>query len=273
MLAELLHQLVGHGLLPLEPVRLPERGDVEPAVVLHSAGDHLRRVPDVPVHQLQGGAEGAHLLEDRARRVLRHRDVGLQARRRGVRGRGGACVPRRGEGNGLEAQLPRPGDGRREPAGLEAAGGVLPFVLEPEALHAQGPAQAIGLEERGQPFAQREAERRVSHGEHLRVPPDGGRPAHQGRRREPAPQVPELVAGQERLRAAGGGAPGLFRVPVRRPALPAFQVGDAGGRQVVTEDRHDLSPHGPTATLAPGHRPPAQAPRHRRCGRCADRVA
>ena len=66
---ELLHQLVPHRLLPFHPVRLLERGEVEPTVLLHPLAHHLAAVADQAVEQLEVGAEGRDLLEDRRRSV------------------------------------------------------------------------------------------------------------------------------------------------------------------------------------------------------------
>ncbi len=144
--AELLGDLQAHRLLALDPVRLLERRDVEPAVAGGDGpGDHRAGVADQPGDDGGAGAGGQRLGPGHRRRAGRHRDGHGQPGPPPVRrpGRAGVAVRRQGDVPG--AELAGPGRADRGTAGLEAAGRVQPLVLDQ---HAAGRGRAAACRPR-----------------------------------------------------------------------------------------------------------------------------
>ncbi len=140
--AELLDELVAHGLFAFDAEGLFEGGDVEPdllgggvgfALGLDVFADHAGAVGDEAVDHGDVGSVDDALDVVGEGDVLGHEDVGLDIGGGGVGGEGSGGVACGGDGEVLEAVVLRHGDGEAEAAGLEGAGGVGSLFLDVEA--------------------------------------------------------------------------------------------------------------------------------------------
>src|SRR5712691_8784456 len=121
---ELLSELVAHGFLALHTVRLFERREVEPAVLVTACCHTSTGVGNQSVYQLDVRPVDLALDDKRPRHIPRHEHVGLQSSPRGI-GRGSPTgVPRRWDGYLGHAQFGSARNGQRQATGLEGTRGV-----------------------------------------------------------------------------------------------------------------------------------------------------
>ena len=171
--AELLGELDAHRLLPFDAIRLAQRRDVEVAALRRERARLLARVADVPLHQLQVGAERADRVENRLGRRLRRVDAHGQSGR-GARTRVSAApaLPAVGTTN---PGTPRPRarvTAALMPRALNDAVGLSPSSFTQSRATPISRASFGQLVHRREPFAERDRRlRRRLSGMHGGVPP------------------------------------------------------------------------------------------------------
>src|SRR5690606_38737241 len=101
-----------------------------------------------------------------------------------------------------DAELGGACDRECKPARLEAAGRILPLVLDENATHPELIREAWCIEQWREAFAERETVARIAHRQHFGIAPQCGHPAHESLRPERGTQTIEIVARVEWHRAA-----------------------------------------------------------------------
>ena len=119
--AQLLHQLVSHGLLAFHAERFLERGDIEPSFGLLALGDDAAAVGDEPVDEREMRAVNLALHLVGERHIFGHEDVGLNSGCRSIGRQRSAGIACRWRSQLLDSIMPRHGHGQCQATRLECA--------------------------------------------------------------------------------------------------------------------------------------------------------
>ena len=168
--SELLPELVSHGFLALDAVRLLERGYVVPPFAVLVLGDVFAAIGDQAVQLNDLGAKRPALHYVGCRGVRGHHDDRREPGRRGVGCQRTSRVAGRGSGQYLGAELLGTRDSCGHPAGFKGACRIQSLVFDVQALQAHGGSQAPHMDQGGHAFAERN---RSIVGQDFSVPPQG----------------------------------------------------------------------------------------------------
>src|SRR3989442_13351030 len=148
-------QLEPHRLLALEPVRLLERREIEPADLRRDLRDDLAGRRDRALDGEDLGARDRGLRDRGGGRAAWHDHRARQPAARGVHGGGAAGVARRGDHEAGRAACSGKRNCHAEAASLERAGGVLALVLAPDVAEPEMCGEPAQGQQRRTPLAQR----------------------------------------------------------------------------------------------------------------------
>ncbi len=171
--AQLLRDLVAERLFSLDPVRLAQRGQIEPGVCVVVLAHRAAAGRDIAAHEVDGRAVGRGLEAERFGRVFREKQLDRKSCERAIRRRGAPGVSRRRQCEPFHAERAGHRDRRGHAASLERAGGIQRLVLQKDGFNSERRPQETQGEERRHPLAQGHGI--VGSREDLGVAPEGRR--------------------------------------------------------------------------------------------------
>ncbi len=225
----MLGQLESQCLLPLVPVGLLQRVQLEPSSLCRLLVQDSAGLIDQTVDQEHIRAADPHLYKVDRRHVTGYGDVGLDAGGGRVGGGGRASVAGTGQRHLGQPKLLRLRDGGGQPARLEAPGRVLALILDAKSSGTEakpGRGAVTDIQQGRHSLAERHDIRRVSDRQELPIAPHVPRPAAQILWRDGAAQGRQIVAGEQHLaapRADAVGGRGIELTATGR-TLEAFEV-------------------------------------------------